>query len=223
MRAGFMRSRSSSSSSKPATSAWYQDAFDTYADPDEGKIDPSGIEKLCAGLEVEPTDVLVLVLAWQLGAAQMGYFSKEEWESGGSALGSAGSLPELLERLGHIYSATRNNMQQLRELHVYTHKCYRALEQLASPIPATPNTRAQSSVCERCPAVRRFCREERKKTIDVGSAVAMLQLLHGDAYPKHVPHLAEFLQAHESACKRGVSYAIAAESPRLLRLLDPCC
>ena len=61
---------------------------------------------------------------------------------------------------------------------------------------------------------RRFCREERKKTIDVDSAVAMLQLLHGETYPKHVPLLAEFLQAHEGACKRGVSCAVQTETTR---------
>ena len=128
-----MRGKASSSSAKAAKSAWYDSAFETYADPDEGKIDPSGVEKLCASLEVEPTDVLVLVLAWQLGAAQMGYFSKEEWESGASALGAAGSLPDLLQRLRQIYSATRANMPQLRELHIYTHKCCGALEHSALP------------------------------------------------------------------------------------------
>ena len=51
----------------------------------------------------------------------------------------------------------------------------------------------------------KFCREDRKKVIDVNSAVAMLQLLHGSTYPKHIPNMCEFLQEHETAKKRGVS------------------
>ena len=33
----------------------------------------------------------------------------------------------------------------------------------------------------------------------------MLQLLHGDAYPKHVPSLIDFLGQHKSTEKKGVS------------------
>lgn len=49
-------------------------------------------------------------------------------------------------------------------------------------------------------------REERKKNIDVDSAIAMLQLLHGEAFPQHVPKLVEFLKGNDTCCKRGVSY-----------------
>ena len=51
----------------------------------------------------------------------------------------------------------------------------------------------------------KFCREERRKNIDVSSAVAMLQLLHGEAFPNHVPKLTSFLEKHEAASKRGLS------------------
>jgi len=49
----------------------------------------------------------------------------------------------------------------------------------------------------------RFCREERKKTIDVSSAEAMLQLLYSDE--AHVPDLVEFLKKYDPVQKRGVS------------------
>ena len=173
MRAGFMkRSSSSAKAASPAKAAWFEGAFDTFADPADGQIGPEGIEKLCAALGVEPTDVLVLVLAWQVGASQMGYFTREEWKSGADMLAVATSPESLLERLSQIYTATRRNGPKLRELHIFTHN---------------------------------FCREERKKNIDVGAAVAMLPLLHGDAFPDHIPNLCEFLQGHETAKKRGVS------------------
>ena len=69
LRAGFMGRRSSSSKSEPPPkAAWFEAAFDTYCDPADGQIGPEGIEKLCAALGVEPTDVLVLVLACSLPA-----------------------------------------------------------------------------------------------------------------------------------------------------------
>ena len=158
--------------SATARAAWFEAAFDTYADASDGQIGPEGIEKLCAELGVEPTDVLVLVLAWQLGASQMGYFSREEWKSGADMLAMATSPETLTERLKAIYSAARRTSAQLRELHLYAHK---------------------------------FCREGTRKNIDVAAAVAMLDMLHGEHFPKHVPPLSEFLQGHETAKKRGVS------------------
>jgi hypothetical protein len=53
--------------------------------------------------------------------------------------------------------------------------------------------------------VHKFMREEKVKNVDLGSAVALLQLLHADAFPEHVPSLADFLQGHAATAKRGVS------------------
>ena len=86
----------------------------------------------------------MLVFAWQLGAAQMGYFTRDEWMSGTAAFGVATTPEALLERLKQVYSLTRRSPEALRDLHSFTHK---------------------------------FCREDRKKNIDVGSATAMLQVM----------------------------------------------
>jgi DCN1-like protein 4/5 len=173
MRSFMGRLSSGSKSESPPKAPWFEAAFDTYCDPADGQIGPEGIEKLCTALGADPTDVLVLVLAWQLGASQMGYFSREEWASGAGALAVATSPESLLDRLKQVYEAARKSKSVLRDLHNFTHK---------------------------------FCREERKKNIDVGAAVAMLELLHGNAFPQHVPPLCEFLQGHaETAKKRGVS------------------
>lgn len=169
-----MRKSSSSGAKKPTppSTAFYEELFNKYKEADENSISPAGMEKLCTAISVDPADVLMLVLAWSLGAGQMGYFSHSEWQSGLGKLGSVASEAELKERLEDIHKSTLRDPDALRELHIFAHK---------------------------------FCREERKKNIDVGSAVAMLQLLHGDAFPKHVPKLAEFLQGHDTAGKRGVS------------------
>jgi DCN1-like protein 4/5 len=49
-------------------------------------IDPEGIEALCSDLEVEHTDVRILMLAWKMKAEKQGYFILEEWRRGLKAL-----------------------------------------------------------------------------------------------------------------------------------------
>jgi len=165
-------SGSSKEGAKPPPSKWFEDQFHVFVDEAEESIGPEGVEQLCNSLGVDPADVLILVLAWQLGAKQMGYFSRDEWLSGTTMLGVATSYESLLERLKQVYTAARKRHESLRDLHMFTHK---------------------------------FCREEQKKNIEVGAAVAMLQLLHGEAYRAKIPGLCEFLQAHDTATKRGVS------------------
>jgi len=170
------RTSSSSASAKPAATTpisteWYDNYYGQFAEGES--IGPAGIEKLCSDLGLDPTDVLVLVMAWLLSASQMGYFTKDEWSKGASALGRAQSPAQLKECLQDVYLRTRQNKERLRDLHKYTHK---------------------------------FCKEDdKRKNIDAESALAMLQLLHGAAFPKHVPKLIEFLQTHEQVQKRGVS------------------
>ncbi|KAK6127862.1 hypothetical protein DH2020_038402 [Rehmannia glutinosa] len=43
---------------------------------------PEGIESLCSDLEVDHTDVRVLMLAWKMQAEKQGYFTLDEWRSG---------------------------------------------------------------------------------------------------------------------------------------------
>ncbi|XP_031280455.1 DCN1-like protein 4 [Pistacia vera] len=56
------------------------DLFNKYAN--NGIIDPDGIMVLCKDLEMEHTDVRILLLAWKLKAAKLGYFTQDEWQKG---------------------------------------------------------------------------------------------------------------------------------------------
>ncbi|KAK6127883.1 hypothetical protein DH2020_038391 [Rehmannia glutinosa] len=56
--------------------------FYSYASNSSGMIDPEGIESLCSDLEVDHTDVRVLMLAWKMQAEKQGYFTLDEWRSG---------------------------------------------------------------------------------------------------------------------------------------------
>ena len=43
----------------------------------------AGIEAFCKDLKLDPSDRKVLLLAWRFGAKRMGFFSREEFKSGG--------------------------------------------------------------------------------------------------------------------------------------------
>uniref|UniRef100_A0A7C8ZTQ8 Defective in cullin neddylation protein n=1 Tax=Opuntia streptacantha TaxID=393608 RepID=A0A7C8ZTQ8_OPUST len=80
----FYRSASNKASSKELERI--DQLFYTYANRPSGMIDPEGIEALCSDLEVDHTDVRVLMLAWKMQAERQGYFTLEEWRRGLKAL-----------------------------------------------------------------------------------------------------------------------------------------
>jgi len=182
------RAKWSSSSGPTAAPAW-GDLFDSFAGSD-GSIGPDGVEKLCEAMKVDPSDTVVLVLAWLLGASQMGYFTREEWSSGAGSLGGAGSAEALKERLEVVHAATLRNIDKLRELHQFTHK---------------------------------FCREDRRKNIEVQSAQIMLKMLLEPLYPKHVEGLCGFLGEEKSLQTRGVSLDEWMMMLQFCREIDPDC
>ncbi|KAL8497212.1 hypothetical protein ACS0TY_020775 [Phlomoides rotata] len=60
--------------------------FHAYSSNASAMIDPEGIESLCSDLEVDHTDVRILMLAWKMQAARQGYFTLDEWRTGLKAL-----------------------------------------------------------------------------------------------------------------------------------------
>ncbi|KAK2646672.1 hypothetical protein Ddye_021867 [Dipteronia dyeriana] len=57
-----------------------ENMFYKYAN--DGIIDPDGIMTLCEDLKMEHTDIRILMLAWKLKAAKLGYFTQDEWKTG---------------------------------------------------------------------------------------------------------------------------------------------
>ncbi|KAK9690481.1 hypothetical protein RND81_09G130700 [Saponaria officinalis] len=80
----FNSSASNKSSSKE--SERIDQLFYNYADTSSGLIDPEGIEALCSDVEVDHTNVSILMLAWKMQAERQGYFTLEEWRKGLKAL-----------------------------------------------------------------------------------------------------------------------------------------
>ena len=118
---GLRKSRPSIEKPAAPSSDWFLKQFEEYVDPADNQIGPEGIEKMCNALGVDPSDVLVLVLAWLMEAKQMGYLTREEWNKGVPALGGATSNEALLDELRAVYASARKNSTQLRSLHRYTH------------------------------------------------------------------------------------------------------
>lgn len=75
--------------------------FDSYANSSLGIIDPEGIEALCSDMNVEHTDVRILMFAWKLKAQRQGYFTRDEWRSGMKAL-KVDSLSKLKKGLPEL-------------------------------------------------------------------------------------------------------------------------
>ncbi|KAG2379724.1 uncharacterized protein HKW66_Vig0165030 [Vigna angularis] len=64
-------------------------------------ISPEGIETLCAAMEVNHTDVRVLMLAWKMKAEEQGYFTLDEWRRGLKAL-RADTISKLRKALSDL-------------------------------------------------------------------------------------------------------------------------
>ena len=131
------------------------------------------MQKLCDAIEVDPADVLMLVFAWCLGASQMGYFSREEWLSAVGKVGDVTSEAELKERPPPPPPPPPRPP---------------APPYPPSPAPSPPapaplhlpqerveeihksSLRESEALRELHQYAHKFCREERKKNIDVSRA-----------------------------------------------------
>jgi len=85
---------------------------------------------LSQAIALDPSDVLVLVFAWKLGAKRMGYFSQEEWLEGSSSFSICSSHSDICDRLKAIFAGTTGNATALRTLHSFTHKFCREDERV---------------------------------------------------------------------------------------------
>lgn len=52
------------------------------SESDQDSIQIAGIEQICADLQVEPTDPVMLLIAWRMRAGTMCVFTREEWTRG---------------------------------------------------------------------------------------------------------------------------------------------
>ncbi len=91
-----------SGSNSPPKTAQIEKYFNRYKDEDEDAILAEGMENFCVDLGVDPTEFVVLLLAWKFEASQMCRFTREEFLNGCQKLracdakGLKDRFPELL-------------------------------------------------------------------------------------------------------------------------------
>ncbi|CAN7001792.1 unnamed protein product [Brassica rapa subsp. trilocularis] len=98
-------------------------AFDVfYSQPQPRSNDPysdmilaEGISVLCSDLQVEPQDIVTLVLSWHMNAATACEFTKEEFFGGLQALG-VDSIGKLQEKLSFMRSELKDE-QKFHEIY----------------------------------------------------------------------------------------------------------
>lgn len=92
--------------------------FNKYRDEVEDAILAEGMEKFCVDLGVDPTEYIVLVLAWKFEASQMCRFTREEFLNGCQKM-RAHDARSLKERFPELIAEVREE-KNFKELYNFT-------------------------------------------------------------------------------------------------------
>lgn len=105
---------SSSSSSTHSKHAQIEKYFNKYKDIGDDSILAEGMERFCIDLGVDPTEFIVLVLAWKFEASQMCRFTREEFMNGCQKM-QAHNSKSLKERFPDLLAEAKekNNFKNL--------------------------------------------------------------------------------------------------------------
>jgi len=113
------RRKPESSSGTPSTSKLVS-LFDKYKDPDEPEeITIDGTINLCEDLDVDPEDVVLLAVAYELKSPQMGRWTKKGWIDGWKNLGTD-SIKGMKASLADLREQLRSNSAYFEKVYNYT-------------------------------------------------------------------------------------------------------
>ena len=112
------RQTSSGSSSVPAKVVQIERYFTKYKDVADDAILAEGMEKFCIDLGVDPTEFVVLLLAWKFEASQMCRFTREEFLNGCKKL-RAHDSKSLKERFPELVVEVQEE-KNFKELYNFT-------------------------------------------------------------------------------------------------------
>ena len=117
------QSTSTSSSAAAASSTHSKHAqiekyFNKYKDFGEESILAEGMEKFCIDLGVDPTEFIVLVLAWKFEASQMCRFTREEFMNGCQKM-QAHNAKSLRERFPDLLAEAKEQ-KNFKDLYNFT-------------------------------------------------------------------------------------------------------
>ena len=112
-------SKTTNTSSKDSTRSTLELYFEKYKDTTEDAILAEGVESFCEDLGVDPTDFIVLVLAWKFQASEMCRFTREEFMNGCQKL-KAMDAKGLKKRFPDLIKETNESDKSFKELYQFT-------------------------------------------------------------------------------------------------------
>ncbi|KAJ6635677.1 DCN1-like protein 4 [Pseudolycoriella hygida] len=95
---------------------WFRQ-YTTPNDPDT--LGPAGMEKFCEDIGVEPTNIVMLVLAYKMNARQQCYFTQSEWTQGFSDL-QCDNASKVKSKLDHLRSCL-NDFNTFKGIYRYAY------------------------------------------------------------------------------------------------------
>ncbi|KAG5338793.1 hypothetical protein C0989_006220 [Termitomyces sp. Mn162] len=93
--------------------------FNSYKDPDGDEITVDGTIKLCGDLEVDPEDVVLLAVAFELKSPGIGRWTKQGWTEGWKAL-RVDTIPAMKALLPQLRAKLSNDPAYFRKVYNYT-------------------------------------------------------------------------------------------------------
>jgi len=122
------------SSTDPATmEKRILDLFTKYKDRDVDEISIDGTIKFCEDLDVNPEDVVLLAVAYELKSPGVGAFPKEGWVEGWKRL-QCDSIPKIKAQLAQLNSKLSNDTEYFQAVYNYTFDFAKGEGQRSIPI-----------------------------------------------------------------------------------------
>jgi DCN1-like protein 1/2 len=93
--------------------------FDQYKDKDSDEITIDGTFSFCEALEVDPGDVVLLAIAYELKSPRMGHWTRQGWIEGWKHIG-ADSISSMHLSLSRLRSQLASDPEFFRKVYIYT-------------------------------------------------------------------------------------------------------
>lgn len=136
--------------------------FDLYCNSATDTIEPEGIEKFCCDVGVDPADRKVLLLAWKMRANRMGYFTRDEFQTGMLAL-KASNVAAVQRALPNLETEVDCDPEAYRDFCTFAFK-YCLTEPSQKLIDIDTAVTMLSIVMPQDPLVPRFCKFLKQQT-----------------------------------------------------------
>merc|ERR1712054_48964 len=94
-----------------------EDLFAKYKDPDDDRILADGVSQFCDDLGVDPFDIVMLVISYQMKAEYMCEFTYDEFCNGFAAM-EVDSIAKLIAKLQALRDLLKNEAK-LKEIYNY--------------------------------------------------------------------------------------------------------